>query len=286
MIPIHNIPNESRQDPNADFFMIVYWGGTRKVTHTPHRHAFNELIFILSNGGQHEIDFKNYPIKSQNVHFVRAAQVHQINRTDEASGYSLLFSNNFLLQNPLGSPILQGLNTLMPMPNQPTLEIGEADYHIIKNILEQIRHEYQQPFPIWDTIRAYFYVIYTYLCRYKNKQPSNNTPKYLHQTIQNFFHLIEQHYTQQWTVSQYAAALFISPNYLNELCRQETEHNALFYIQTRLLTEAKRQLCYSDLPIKNIADLLGFQDIAYFSRFFKKHTQVSPTQYREDSQIR
>jgi AraC-like DNA-binding protein len=50
--------------------------------------------------------------------------------------------------------------------------------------------------------------------------------------------------------------------------------------------EAKRQLCYTSQSIKEIAYDLGFEDSAYFSRFFKKSTQVSPIDYRNAAEIR
>ena len=52
-------------------------------------------------------------------------------------------------------------------------------------------------------------------------------------------------------------------------------------IHERLLLEAKRLLRYSDLPVADIADQLNFEDPSYFSRFFKKHTGFSPSEFRE-----
>ncbi|MBL7785446.1 MAG: helix-turn-helix domain-containing protein [Chitinophagales bacterium] len=286
MIPTHTIPNENTTT-TVPFFMLVNWSGARKIVHTPHRHAFNELIFIVKEGGEHEIDFIDYPIQKQTVHFVRTAQVHQIKRTDEAAGYSILFSNDFLLQTPIGNLILQGLNELMPL-TQPILWLNDTDFVTVCQLLAQIENEYQQRAHKQqsDTIVAYLHLLFTLLQRNKTITTTPTPTAPFHQTLQQFHALIEQHYAQQWTVSQYAAALFITPNYLNELSQRETQQTAHWHIQNRILVEAKRQLCYSNLPIKIIADQLGFDDTAYFARFFKKHCHVSPSEYRTAAQIR
>jgi AraC family transcriptional activator of pobA len=52
-------------------------------------------------------------------------------------------------------------------------------------------------------------------------------------------------------------------------------------INARVLHEAQRELVYSSLSIKQIAAAIGFDDEAYFGRFFKKHTGQRPTEFRE-----
>jgi AraC-like DNA-binding protein len=50
------------------------------------------------------------------------------------------------------------------------------------------------------------------------------------------------------------------------------------------LIEAKRLLCYTDRPVKQITFELGFEDVSYFSNFFKKHTQLSPLVFKKPEQ--
>ncbi|NMW30416.1 helix-turn-helix domain-containing protein, partial [Escherichia fergusonii] len=54
----------------------------------------------------------------------------------------------------------------------------------------------------------------------------------------------------------------------------------LMVLHERLILEAKRCLQYTQMTISQIADYLGFSDVAYFSRFFKRHTLLSPKAYR------
>lgn len=81
--------------------------------------------------------------------------------------------------------------------------------------------------------------------------------------------------------SHYAAALHISPVYLNEVVKGVTGENVSGYIQSEILLRARRMLVYTQQQIGEIARTLGFDDCAYFTRLFTKRTGMSPTSYRE-----
>ena len=86
--------------------------------------------------------------------------------------------------------------------------------------------------------------------------------------FQRFEALLEQHFLQHWTVSDYAAALSITSTHLSRLTRSATGHSASHVILDRVVREARRNLVYTNLPISTIAYALGFSDPAYFSRLF------------------
>jgi AraC family transcriptional activator of pobA len=282
-IPIHKIPDELAQKYNS-FFSLLHWGGKRQVIHTPHRHAFNELVFIFNDGGEHEIDFCTYPIKTQSVHLVGSAQVHQINRTDEAAGCSLMFSTNFLYPSSAQELALTNL-PFFDNNYQPIVFFDAATFDTIKQLVAQITIAHNSPeADKFDLIRSYLQVIFVYIKRNLSTYNAKNTTTPT--VVQRFMALVEQHYNKNWSLSEYAAELHISANYLNDLCKRETEQTAHQCIQNRILLEAKRQLCYTSQSIKEIAYDLGFEDSAYFSRFFKKCTQVSPIDYRNAAEIR
>ena len=62
--------------------------------------------------------------------------------------------------------------------------------------------------------------------------------------------------------------------------------SALEAIDARAVHEAKRELAYSTLSVKQIAAALGFRDEAYFGRFFRKQTGLRPTEFRERARNR
>jgi len=92
--------------------------------------------------------------------------------------------------------------------------------------------------------------------------------------------LLESHYREHWPVSRYAATLGLSTERLNRLVRAEAGHTAQHLIHARLAREATRQLVHVAAPVSKLAFELGFEDPAYFCRFFKRHTGLSPRAYR------
>jgi AraC-like DNA-binding protein len=93
--------------------------------------------------------------------------------------------------------------------------------------------------------------------------------------------LVENHYRKQHSVQFYAAQLNKSPKTLSNLFARYNHTAPLLIIQHRLILEAKRLLYYTDKSAKEIAFELGFEDAAYFSNFFKKHTSLSPSLFKK-----
>lgn len=100
------------------------------------------------------------------------------------------------------------------------------------------------------------------------------------QLVHAFFNLVEQHFQQLHGGADYAAQLAITPNYLNEVVKEQTARTAGAIIADRLMIEAKRLAYFSDLASQEIAARLGFQDPAYFSRFFKQQSGQTLSHFR------
>ena len=92
--------------------------------------------------------------------------------------------------------------------------------------------------------------------------------------------LLESHYREHWPVSRYADQLGLSTERLNRMVRAETGQNAQALLHARLAREAGRWLVHVAAPVSRLAFELGFDDPAYFCRFFRRHTGMSPREYR------
>jgi AraC family transcriptional activator of pobA len=101
--------------------------------------------------------------------------------------------------------------------------------------------------------------------------------------VREFNLLVETHFKQKHSVTQYAEMLFKSPKTLSNVFSKMYQKTPLQYIQERLILEAKRLLLYTEMSIKEIGYELGFEDVQSFSRFFKTKEGVSPKEFKEKS---
>jgi AraC family transcriptional activator of pobA len=92
--------------------------------------------------------------------------------------------------------------------------------------------------------------------------------------------LLDRHYRSERMVAFYAGRLGVSETHLNRICRTAFGTSALGAITRRLMLEATRDLTFTTMSVKEVAYSLGFEDPAYFTRFFTKHAGATPTQYR------
>jgi AraC family transcriptional activator of pobA len=96
----------------------------------------------------------------------------------------------------------------------------------------------------------------------------------------DFRALVELHYPQHWTMTDYTAALRCSQPRLNRVCRQFSGRNANRIVLDRLCEEAKRLLTFTTAPATSIGNRLGFQEPSYFTRFFKQRVRKTPGEFR------
>jgi AraC family 4-hydroxyphenylacetate 3-monooxygenase operon regulatory protein len=112
------------------------------------------------------------------------------------------------------------------------------------------------------------------------KEPQQKTRKEDIRIFHLYNQLIENHYKEHLTLSQYTEQICITEARLNEICRRLAGQPSKRLIMDRLIQEARRLLYFSSLSINEIGYELGFKDPAYFARFFRKNTGVTANEYR------
>ena len=101
------------------------------------------------------------------------------------------------------------------------------------------------------------------------------------ETFHRFLRLANEHGYHERSIAYYATALNLTPNHLSAIVRQQSQRTVLDWLTERTLTEAKILLRHTDLMIYEIAEHLNFSEHSAFSLYFKKHTGMTPLEYRE-----
>lgn len=135
-----------------------------------------------------------------------------------------------------------------------------------------------------DVIKASLDIFFIeYIRQSKNADDTfKNANSYEQERLENFLELLGVHIANKKQVSQYADLLNISTYQLNAITRATLGKPASELINEQIILEAKRYLLATPNQVKDIADHLGYEDISYFIRFFKKHTGYSPEAFRRN----
>jgi len=104
--------------------------------------------------------------------------------------------------------------------------------------------------------------------------------------LRRFNLLVENHYKTQHQVKFYALQLNKSPKTISNLFSQYSKKTPQRIIHDRIIAEARRLLYYTDKPIKEIAAFLGFEDVAHFSRFFKRSAGINASEIKKSVKTR
>ncbi len=251
--------------------------------HAPHRHNLYEVFWISEGQGTCCVDFRSYEIQPPMLVFIAPGQVHSWQLTAPRAGYVMMFTNEFFA----GRPEVFGANS-PDVPFTPTASAGlvlsimnehTADF---SSLFSKIESEFHASLLDQDiALHAYVRLLLIEAKRLSQKISRTNYKGESAAFLTNrFLELVERKFLAIAAVADYAEMLGVTPNYLIETVKRTVGKPAGRIIRERLLLEAKRLLCYSDMSASEIAYHLSFEDPSYFSRFFKKYTGKRPMEFR------
>lgn len=116
------------------------------------------------------------------------------------------------------------------------------------------------------------------LLLYGLKSPSEEKS---HPIVGRFMELLFDRSSVLDSVSGYASRLNISPSYLNKLVRAQTRHSAMEWVEIARVNWAKGLLKDRSRSVAEVSYAIGIDDPSYFTRFFRKYTQMTPSEFRK-----
>jgi AraC family transcriptional activator of pobA len=131
-------------------------------------------------------------------------------------------------------------------------------------------------------LQGWLEVLLANLLRLTQQRPNAADPLVGQQRrlVARFNELIENRYRNSEPLGVYAASLNVSESRLRNACLAMTGRTPMQLVHARIVLEAKRQLLYTDNAVRTIGYALGFEDAAYFTRFFTRQARLSPRAFR------
>ncbi|MFZ6011114.1 MAG: helix-turn-helix domain-containing protein [Bacteroidota bacterium] len=280
-IPVRQI-SKTKKEPNfSESFSIrdvrEVLAGNDMVQEL-HRHAFYYLLALKKGRGKHEIDFASHDVRDHSVFVMRPGQVHQIVLKAESTGYLVGFNADFY--NPYDKVTRQLLRKANRM-NCYRLHASQSKKIFL--ILNEIFHEHTTKQDAYqEAIKANLGILYLELARLQGKSTSKKTNSYAQERAAEFLELLETHISSHKQTSEYANMLNLSAYQLNSITKATLGKTCSDLINDHVVLEAKRYLLATSNQVTQIAFHLGYEDVSYFIRFFKKHTGYSPEAFRHN----
>lgn len=252
----------------------------------PHRHDFYTVLVVIDASGIHKIDFNSYALASNQVFFVSPGQVHQVIENRESEGYAMTFSTQFLIENTIPIAFIDSLNLFHDYGQSPPLEPTAENYEHIVGFAKAIWELYTGEAAMKELAIGAYLKLLLIACNNSCTLPPENEILDIseYRVITAFKNGVNAHYKQEHSTGFYASQLHITPDHLNRIIKSKIGKTAKEYIQSRIITEAKRLLYFSNLSTKEIGYELGFNEPANFSAFFKKCTGCSPSSFKKNEQ--
>ncbi len=255
----------------------------------PHRHDFFTIIAVEEASGIHQIDFISYPIQDNTLYFISPEQIHHLETTPGTplNGHAVMFGMDFLMQQGVSSSALNNMQLFFNCDESKPLNLEFSEMESLRLFFQKFGSELAADrSDKWEVLGAWL-KLFLIECKRLREKKSIPAPKLEHRhssIVRKFKNDVEQNFAQWRQVNDYAQAQNLSSNYLNEVIKAETGTSAKDFILNRLILEAKRLARYSDLSAKQIAFSLGYEDVAQFSKFFKKCVGLTFSEFKEQGQ--
>lgn len=280
-IPVRSIkPAESKPHIAEGFKLrtLTEVLGGKDMIHDLHRHDFYFILALRKGDGSHEIDFVSHPVNDNFIFIIRPGQVHRLTLKAGSEGYLMEIGENSFHSGA-------GRQLLRKAVTKSFCALEAEGSARLQSILSAIQEEYKhRKEGFREVIEANLSIFFIELVRQRRLTESAGdvSNDYAQERFQDFLELLETDATQHKQVSHYADKLNLSQFQLNSITKTLVGKRASELIDDHILLESKRYLLATPNQVNQIAYLLGYEDVSYFIRFFKKHTGQTPEMFRRN----
>ena len=270
-IQLHNQPNTLlpfQTMPGTGLVEVYPFEYFRKKPMVVDRRDFDMLLWATCGNGRHVINHTEYEILPGRLFWIGAGQLHQV-RQYASEGWVTLISRD---------ADINICNDELLVP--PFLSIASEQKEIFRMLFGSLQLELSLIVPRARLIENLLQGMW--LCCEQPVQPLKEV--YISAELKifrQFLAILEESYIEHKEVSYYSDRMMLPVRRLNRLTRTVSGMTVYELLQERVLRESKTLLNTTRLSAKEIAFELGFQDPAYFNRFFKKEMKMTPVDFRK-----
>ncbi len=243
-------------------------------------HALHQMIIVARGRGVVFADGKRTFYRPPAVMLMPAGTVHGFEFEPGTNGHVVSVSAELTRGLSQREP---GVMALFAQPSTVELRASDLRGTDLAQSVRMLAREFLRP-DAGDglALHGWLEVLLGNLLRLTRRLPNPADPVVgqRRKLMTRFGELVEHRYRDGHSVANFAKDLHVSESRLRSVCLASTGQSPIQVIHARILLEAKRQLHYTSNPVREIAYALGFEDPAYFTRFFSRRAGESPRAFR------
>lgn len=286
------VPVQNEIQLGDDFFIMdVKYSDNLQFLKYPCRSDAYIAIFCKSGSLDVEINLRSYSIRKGTLFVGTPGNIIKINKTELEEKKDLEFivvasSKEYL--SSISFDFKKIFDDRLKLLTEPCVELDDTNISFCSKYLDLIGEILSADVPnkkdaVGSLIASLFYLLGGLMEKGAVKTPElpgaavNTRVKLI---FEHFMSLVTEHHTSERNMAFYASHLGLTPKYLSKLIKQVSGRSAPDWIDSFVILEAKNMLKYTDDSIKEIVFKLHFPNPSVFYKFFKAHTGMTPSEYR------
>ncbi len=254
----------------------------------PHlHHGLYQIVWVQRGAAEVTLDASQESVDGPAAIVIPPGTVHGFRFERETQGLVLTLSARFLMEGEFQAAGA-AVREVFGAPRVVSFGAGDSATERLSALLRELAAEFAAPGAMEAPVTTWMAraVVWRLAQAVAQKPAGQGARAGRHQALfTRFMLLVEEHYAEHWPLERYASRLGMSTARLNRLVRAEAGRSAAEVLHERLVREACRRLMYIAAPVNQLATELGFEDPAYFCRFFKRRMGMSPGRYRQAQQV-
>ena len=248
---------------------------------------FYAIILVTEGNYQHFLEFETYDLQVGDLIVICPNQIHNFIQKDNFDGMIIAFTEEFLNNYLLNSNSLIRINIINKFYELGKVTLSKDTFEQVQQIVLLMQNELLIKKDNNQTAIVQHLLSSFILKVDREISISDETIKIDQYTINvmNFKSLLSKGVDKSKDIQFYADLLNISVRTLQLSTKKVLNCSPIEVINNYIILESKKQLLNSELQIQNIAYNLGFADAAVFSKFFKKHNNISPIDFRKSFKL-
>lgn len=286
-LPLFHLYGDPPDDQAFDFIHVETLASRSSAhdwTIRAHRHRNLFQVFLVERGGgEMSFEASTLPVEGPSAILVPPTTAHGFRfRAKETDGWVVSFTEDVTAG--LGDRSGAALSRLKALAATPVIPL--TDQAAVKRLSALCAELDEERFLAREghrlAMRGLLALITIAVVRLAASRARSGTVTLApaDATVEALRQLVEEHFRQERLLGFYAERLVMTADRLNDHVKRVTGVTAGHLIRQRVLTEAKRQLVFTNLAIHEIAYDLAFSDPSHFARFFRKQTGTTPHEFR------